>query len=147
MGNSSYSVVLLTSGFAYWRGLLSFADRGGNNTENSNLSVISPQLNWRRVKRQGLPLMVGETVMFHWQLPRALCSAAPSRVPPPANKVLSLHGSLTSLHECVGFRMQAGSISLHKWYGKESKANWPTTEDLERQCYDTWPHIPSTRGA
>ena len=81
LGNSSPSIVLLSPGFAYWRGLLSFADRGRNNTENSNLWVISCQLNWRRVKQQGLPSMVGETVTFHWQQPRALSSAALSWVP------------------------------------------------------------------
>ena len=62
--------------------------------------------------------MVGETVTFHWQLPRALSLAALSwvphlRPPPPANKVLSLHGSLTAWVRGVG--MQAGSISLHQF--------------------------------
>ena len=104
LGNSSPSIVLLSPGFAYWRGLLSFADRGRNNTENSNLWVISCQLNWRRVKQQGLPSMVGETVTFHWQLPRALSSAALSWVPhlrPPSPP--SQQGAVSSwFANCMG---------------------------------------------
>ena len=71
-----------------------------NTTREASVTCIKSVLNWRRAKRQGMPLTVGGIIASHWVANARLKLAAPSQLVATPPRSVYLIG-------CVGLRSKA----------------------------------------